>query len=161
MPWGIPTKNIVKRGFYFWIDMNEYQLLLVHNNDNHELLWITMNWNLKLWIGPELNPEIMNWTWTNMKQHESCWIDYVFHSEAIWINMNKCDPIWTNQLINFNRRLLSTEHSSFQSSDDESAVFNDGGSEGSAPEVFKTQFQDLFNLRSVTHSAIQSFFNEI
>lgn len=62
-----------------------------------------------------------------------------------------------SQLINFNRRLLSTEHSSFQSSEDESAVFNDGGSEGSASEAFKTQFQDLFNLRSVTHSAIQSF----
>ena len=62
-----------------------------------------------------------------------------------------------SQLINFNRRLFSTEHSSFQSRDDRSAVFNDGGSEGSASEAFKTQFQDLFNLRSVTHSAIQSF----
>ena len=53
--------------------------------------------------------------------------------------------------------MLSTENSSFQPSDDESSVFNDGESKGSASEAFKTQFQDLFNLRSVTYSAIQSF----
>ena len=64
-----------------------------------------------------------------------------------------------SHLINFNRRLLSTEHSSFH--DDESAVLNDGGSEGSASEAFRTGFQDIFNLRSVTHNAIQSFFIEI
>ena len=58
-----------------------------------------------------------------------------------------------SQLIYFNRRLLSTEHSSFQSCDDESAVFNDEGSEGSASEAFKTQFQDLFNLRTVEENS--------
>ena len=61
------------------------------------------------------------------------------------------------QLINFNRRLLSTEYSSNQSIDEERAVFSDGGSEGSASEAFRTEFQDLFNLRTVTHSAIQTF----
>jgi len=66
-------------------------------------------------------------------------------------------PITVNQ---FNRSFISTEQSSIQSSDDASALFSDAGeNEGSASasEAFTTQFQVLFNLGSVTHSAIQSF----
>ena len=142
--------------------MNQRELVPIHIQHevkNHEPIWINMNWIPKSWIDYELKPEIMNWLWISMNRYETLWNCYqqvMIQYELIWIDVIQYESL-SITVNHFNKRLLSTEQSSFQSRDDASAVFSDGENEGSASEAFKIQSQVLFNLRSVTHSANQSF----